>query len=100
MKTTFPTISLLAMMLLNAHAEKPNVLFIFADDMAYDTIAAHGNPEIKTPNIDRLVKRGMTFTHAYNMGGCHGAVCVGSRTMLNAGVFLWHAQKIEKELKQ
>lgn len=100
MKTTFPTISLLAMMLLNAHAEKPNVLFIFADDMAYDTIAAHGNPEIKTPNIDRLVKRGMTFTHAYNMGGYHGAVCVASRTMLNTGVFLWHAQKIEKELKQ
>lgn len=94
------TISLLAMMLVNAHAGKPNVLFIFADDMAYDTIAAHGNREIKTPNIDRLVKRGMTFTHAYNMGGYHGAVCVASRTMLNTGVFLWHAQKIEKELKQ
>ncbi len=100
MKIKFPTITLLAMMLVHAHAEKPNVLFIFADDMAYDTIAAHGNREIKTPNIDRLVKRGMTFTHAYNMGGYHGAVCVASRTMLNTGVFLWHAQKIEKELKQ
>ncbi len=100
MKIKLLTVSLLAMMLVHAHAEKPNVLFIFADDMAYDTIAAHGNREIKTPNIDRLVKRGMTFTHAYNMGGYHGAVCVASRTMLNTGVFLWHAQKIEKELKQ
>ena len=92
--------ALLATSLLTARAEKPNFLFIFADDMAYDTIAAHGNTEIKTPSIDKLVKRGMSFTHAYNMGGYHGAVCVASRTMLNTGVFLWHAQKVEGELKQ
>ena len=81
------------------HAEKPNFLFIFADDQAYDTIHSLGNSEIKTPHLDRLVKSGMTFTHTYNQGGYHGAVCVASRTMLNTGRFLWNAQVAEKKLK-
>ena len=45
-------------------ADKPNVLFIFADDQCYKTIGALNNDEIKTPNLDRLVKRGTTMTHA------------------------------------
>lgn len=82
-----------------AAEKKPNVLFLFADDQAYDTIHALGNEEIETPNLDRLVKRGTTFTRTYNQGGWHGAVCVASRTMLNTGRFLWHAQADEKRLK-
>ncbi|MEM7147358.1 MAG: sulfatase-like hydrolase/transferase [Verrucomicrobiota bacterium] len=74
-------------------ADKPNVLFIFADDQCFETIRELGNLEIETPNLDRLVKRGTTFTHAYNMGSWSGAVCVASRHMLNTGVFLWHAEK-------
>ncbi|MEM8955514.1 MAG: sulfatase-like hydrolase/transferase [Verrucomicrobiota bacterium] len=74
-------------------AEKPNVLFIFADDQCFDTIRELGNVEIETPNLDRLVKRGTTFSHAYNMGSWSGAVCVASRHMLNTGLFLWHAEK-------
>ena len=80
-------------------ADKPNVLFIFADDQAFDTIAAHGNSEIKTPNLDRLASRGVTFSHAYNQGGYHGAVCVASRTMLMTGRFLWNARREERGLK-
>ena len=38
--------------------------------------------------------RGLTFTHAYNQGSWSGAVCVASRTMLNTGRFLWHAQRV------
>lgn len=74
-------------------AEKPNILFIFADDQAFDTIHSLGNHEIETPNLDRLVARGTTFTHTYNMGSWSGAVCVASRMMLNCGKYLWHAQK-------
>jgi arylsulfatase A-like enzyme len=74
-------------------AEKPNVLFIFADDQCFDTIHELGNLEIETPNLDRLVKRSTTFTHAYNMGSWSGAVCVASRHMLNTGLFLWHAEE-------
>lgn len=77
-----------------AAAEQPNIVFIFADDQAYSTIAALGNDEISTPNLDQLTRRGMTFTHAYNMGSWSGAVCVASRTMLNTGRFLWKANAI------
>ena len=75
----------------------PNILFVFADDQAFDTIAALGNEEIETPNLDRLVRRGTSFTRAYNQGSWSGAVCVASRTMLNTGRFLWHADKIYKD---
>ncbi|MCH8830435.1 MAG: sulfatase-like hydrolase/transferase, partial [Planctomycetes bacterium] len=45
-------------------AKKPNILFLFADDQCYETIHALGNAEIKTPNLDRLVRNGVTFTRA------------------------------------
>ncbi|MDP7252582.1 MAG: sulfatase-like hydrolase/transferase [Planctomycetota bacterium] len=80
--------------------EKPNFLFIFADDQAFDTVGALGNTEIETPNLDRLVVAGTTFTHAYNMGGYHGAICVASRTMFITGRYLWHARTAERTLKQ
>ena len=79
---------------------KPNILFIFADDQAYNTIHAHGNNEIITPTLDKLTHEGVTFSHAYNMGAWHGAVCVASRTMLNTGRFVWRAQRNEKKLKE
>ena len=79
--------------------EQPNILFIFADDQAFDTINALGYEEVQTPNLDRLVKNGVTFTHAYNQGAWHGAVCVASRTMLNIGRFLWESKNLEPNLK-
>jgi choline-sulfatase len=81
-------------------ADKPNILFIFADDQTYESIHALGNDEIETPNLDALVRTGTTLTHTYNMGGYHGAVCVASRTMLVSGRYLWHAQRLEKTIKQ
>jgi choline-sulfatase len=73
---------------------KPNILFIFSDDQCFDLVGALGNDEIETPNLDRLVRSGLTFTHAYNMGSWSGAVCVASRTMLNTGRFLWRADAV------
>lgn len=78
---------------------KPNILFIFADDQAYNTIHALGNNEIITPTLDKLTEEGMTFTNTYNMGAWHGAVCVASRTMMNTGRFVWNAYKNERKLK-
>ena len=78
-------------------AQPPNIVFIFADDQRADTIAALGNPVIKTPNLDRLVKRGVAFTRAYMQGGNQGATCVPSRAMLLSGRSL--AQIDEKLLK-
>jgi arylsulfatase len=42
--------------------KKPNVVFILADDMGYGDVSAHGNPVLKTPNIDRLHAEGVRFT--------------------------------------
>ncbi|MGM0621096.1 MAG: sulfatase-like hydrolase/transferase [Bacteroidota bacterium] len=75
-------------------APKPNILFIFADDQTYQGVNALGNSEVITPNLDRLANSGVTFTHTYNMGAWHGAVCVASRAMLNSGRFLWHIKDI------
>jgi arylsulfatase A-like enzyme len=72
-----------------AAADKPNILFVFTDDQRWDTIGALGNPEIKTPNTDRLVNEGFTFDNAYCMGSMVGAVCLPSRTMLATGRSLW-----------
>ena len=84
--------SVLAAATCYAGEQPPNILFIFADDQCFETIHALGNDEIETPNLDRLARSGVTFTHAYNMGAWHGAVCVASRTMLNTGRFLWRTQ--------
>ena len=65
--------------------QQPNILFIFTDDQRFDTISALGNPEIDTPNLDRLAAAGTTFAHAHIMGGTHGAVCIPSRAMMLTG---------------
>ena len=77
-------------------AKRPNVLFLFTDDQRADTIAALGNPNIKTPNLDKLVQRGTSFTRAYCMGAMQGAVCVPSRAMLMTGRSLF---RITENLK-
>lgn len=83
-----------------ADGKRPNVLFLFSDDQRFDTIRALGNREIQTPNLDRLVHRGFTFTHAYCMGCAQGgAVCIPSRAMLLTGRSLFRApHDLPKEL--
>ena len=78
---------------------KPNILFIFADDLTWEGVHALSGLDIETPNLDRLVAGGTTFTHAYNSGAWTGAVCVSSRTMLNTGLQLWDAHRAQKSLE-
>jgi len=73
---------------------KPNILFLFADDQRADTIAAHGNPHIRTPNLDRLAAAGFSFRANYCFGGNNGAVCVPSRAMLMSGKTWFHVDTI------
>lgn len=70
---------------------RPNVLFLFADDLRADSIGALGNPTVKTPVLDGLVRRGFVMENAYNLGGNVGAVCTPSRNMLLSGnaYFRW-----------
>ena len=60
---------------------KPNILFIAIDDLK-PIIGAYGNTFIKTPNIDRLAKRGTTFLNNY----CQQAVCGPTRASLLTGM--------------
>ncbi len=76
-----------------AEEKRPNILFVFTDDQRWDTIRALGNPQIRTPNLDRLVAQGFYFTNAYCMGSMVGAVCLPSRTMLATGRSLWRIPK-------
>lgn len=80
--------------------EKPNILFLFADDQCHSTIHALGNNEIITPNLDKLVEAGVSFRNAYNMGSWSGAVCLASRAMLNSGMTVWRANQADKRMQQ
>lgn len=101
MKNILPL--LLILFLLGCQTQKetisptqPNIVLIFADDMTYSAVNALGNKEIHTPNLDHLVQEGTTFTHAYNMGGWNGAVCLASRAMMISGRYLWRAEQFTK----
>ncbi len=61
--------------------KRSNILFLISDQLRFDTIAALGNSRIHTPNIDRLVRRGISFSNAYSP--C--PVCVPARYNIRTG---------------
>lgn len=66
--------------------KKPNIVFILADDLGYGDLGAYGQTKIKTPNIDRLAKKGMQFTRFY----AGTSVCAPSRSCLLTGQHSGH----------
>jgi len=63
-------------------ATRPNILWICTDQQRYDTIRSLGNPHIRTPNLDKLVKSGVAFTHAH----CQSPICTPSRASFLTGM--------------
>ncbi|WP_298551299.1 sulfatase [uncultured Algibacter sp.] len=63
--------------------EKPNILFILADDLGYSDLSCMGSSYYETPNIDAIANNGMVFTNGY--AGCQ--VCSPSRATLMTGQF-------------
>jgi len=63
--------------------DRPNILLLFTDQQRFDTLAALGNPVIKTPNFDRLVREGTAFTSAYTPS----PVCVPARGCMHYGQY-------------
>src|SRR3954463_14915938 len=70
-----------------AAADRPNVVFILADDLGWGDLGCYGQTKIRTPNIDRLAADGMRFTQAY----AGNAVCAPSRCCLMTGKHPGHA---------
>jgi len=64
--------------------EKPNILFVMADDMGPEWVSCYGAEEIITPNIDKLATEGMRFTNAYSM-----PKCTPTRASLLTGQYPW-----------
>ena len=67
-------------------ARKPNVVYIMCDELGYYELSCMGNPNIKTPNIDRLAAEGMRFTQA--LAGA--SVCAPTRCCLMTGKHAGH----------
>lgn len=68
-------------------AGKPNVIYIYADDLGYGELGCYGQRKIKTPNLDQLAREGIRFTQHYT-----GApVCAPARAILMTGKHSGHA---------
>ncbi len=65
--------------------DRPNILFLMADDHRHDAIAACGDATVQTPHLDRLIASGTHFRRNYMLGGLSGAVCVPARAALHTG---------------
>ncbi|MDA0347613.1 MAG: sulfatase-like hydrolase/transferase [Verrucomicrobia bacterium] len=82
-----PTISLLLSVLLgcalsSANDGKPNILFIAIDDLNDWTGMLKGNPQAKTPHMEKLASQGMLFTNAH----CAAPACGPSRSAIMSGI--------------
>ena len=67
--------------LLHGDDKRPNILFVFTDDHAYQAISAYGSRINRTPNIDRLAREGMRFDNCYVTnsicGPCRAVILTG-----------------------
>lgn len=70
-------------------ADKPNILFIIADDASRDSFGVYGSTYVKTPGFDRIAREGVLFTQAYN---CNPK-CAPARACLLTGRYSWQLEE-------
>jgi len=70
-------------------AEKPNILFILADDIGYGDLGCYGATLVKTPNLDRLRAGGCKFTDAHSPA----STCTPTRRALMTGAYSWRQKE-------
>jgi arylsulfatase A-like enzyme len=68
-------------------ANRPNLIFILADDMGWGDLGCFGSLHIRTPNLDRLAAGGIRFTHAYSASPWCSPARIGLYTGMNPGRF-------------
>jgi len=76
----------LAALTTRAADQRPNIIFILADDLAQGDLGCYGQKLIKTPNLDRMAAEGTRYTQAY----CGTTVCAPSRASLMTGLHCGH----------
>lgn len=78
-----------------AHAdERPNVIFILADDLGYGDLGVTGHPYARTPELDRLAGEGIRFNEAY----MSAAWCAPSRAAIMGGIYPAREFNVKREL--
>ncbi|MDZ7718327.1 MAG: arylsulfatase [Balneolaceae bacterium] len=70
-----------------AEIQKPNIIYILADDLGYADLGSYGQENIKTPNLDRMAEEGLRFTQHYS----GSTVCAPARSVLMTGLHSGHA---------
>lgn len=68
--------------------QKPNVIYIYADDLGYGDVSYNGAIKIRTPHIDQLAKQGIVFTNGHTTS----ATCTPSRYALMTGRYPWRQE--------
>lgn len=68
-----------------AAAQRPNIVYIYADDVGYGDISCYGAQRVQTPNLDRLASSGVRFTNAHSSA----STCTPSRYTLLTGEYAW-----------
>lgn len=68
-----------------AEVQKPNIIFIYMDDLGYGDVSAYGAGTLETPNFDKLANGGIRFTNAYSSS----ATCTPSRYAILTGTYPW-----------
>jgi arylsulfatase A-like enzyme len=71
----------------HAAAEKPNIIYVLADDLGYGDLSCYGQEKFETPQIDKMASEGMRFTDHY----AGNTVCAPSRCTLMTGYHTGHA---------
>ena len=66
--------------------EKPNIVYILADDLGYGDLSVYGQTNFQTPNLDKMASEGMLFTDHYS----GTTVCAPSRSSLMSGMHTGH----------
>ena len=70
------------------NSQKPNIIYIFADDLGIGDLSCYGATKVSTPNIDRLAGQGVQFTNAY----ATSATSTPSRFGLLTGMYPWRQE--------
>ena len=90
MKNFFATLLALSALAVSARAaDKPNIIFLLADDIGYADLSCYGAKHARTPNLDRLAAQGCRFTDAHSPA----STCTPTRRAFLTGVYSWRQQR-------